>query len=62
MIDLSLLLPTILLLRILLRNVLNEAHILLTPNKEYRKYFGHNPPMTGWRKPKSLKDHLTSES
>ena len=28
------------------------------PNKEHRKVFGDNPPMIGWRKPKSLKDHL----
>ena len=41
-------------------NVLNEAHILLTPNKEHRKVFGDKPPMIGWRKPKSLKDHLVS--
>ena len=40
------------------QNVLNEAHILLIPNKEHRKVFGDNPPMIGWRKPKSLKDHL----
>ena len=38
----------------------NEQHILLTPKKEYRKYFGHNRPMIGWRKPKSLKDCLFS--
>ena len=42
------------------QNVLNEAHILLTPNKEHRKVFGDKPPMIGWRKPKSLKDHLAS--
>ena len=42
------------------QNVLNEAHILLTPNKEHRKVFGDKPPMIGWRKPKSLKDHLVS--
>ena len=40
------------------QNVLNEAHILLTPSKEHRKVFGDKPPMIGWRKPKSLKDHL----
>ena len=42
------------------QNVLNEAHILLTPKKEHRKVFGDKPPMIGWRKPKSLKDHLVS--
>ena len=40
------------------QNVLNEAHILLTLNKEHRKVFENKPPMIGWRKPKSLKDHL----
>ena len=43
-----------------LQNVFNEVHILLTPNKEHRKLFGDNPPMIGWRKSKSLKDHLVS--
>ena len=42
------------------QNVLNEAHVLLTPNEEHRKVFGDNSPMIGWRKPKSLKDHLVS--
>ena len=42
------------------QNVLNGAHILLTPNKEHRKVFGDKPPKIGWRKPKSLKDHLVS--
>ena len=42
------------------QNVLNETHILLTPNKEHHKGFGDNSPMIGWRKPKSLKDHLVS--
>ena len=42
------------------QNVLNEAHILLTPNKEHCKIFEDKPPMIGWRKPKSLKDHLVS--
>ena len=32
----------------------------MTPNKEHRKVFGDKPPMIGWRKPKSLKDHLVS--
>ena len=39
-------------------NVLNEAHILLTPNKEHHKVFGDKPHMIGCKKPKSLKDHL----
>ena len=39
-------------------NVLNEAPILLTPNKEHRNVFGDKPPLIGWREPKSLKDHL----
>ena len=42
------------------QNVLNEAHILLTPNKEHRKVFGDKPPMIGWRKSKSPKNHLVS--
>ena len=42
------------------QNVLNETHILLTPNKEHRKVFEDKPPLIGWRKPKSLKDHLVS--
>ena len=40
------------------QNVLNKAHILLTPNKEYCKVFGDKSPMIDWRKPKLLKDHL----
>ena len=40
------------------QNVLNEAHILLTTNKEHRKVFEDKPPMIGCTKPKSLKDHL----
>ena len=42
------------------QNLLHEAHIHLTPNKEHRKVFGHNPPIIGWRKPKSLRDQLVS--
>ena len=42
------------------QNVLNEVHILLTPNKEHCKVFGDKPPMIDWRKLKSLKDHLVS--
>ena len=42
------------------QNILNEAHILLTPSKEHHKVFGDKPPIIAWRKPKSLKDHLFS--
>ena len=35
------------------QDVLNDACILSTSNKEHRKVFGFNSPMTGWRKPKS---------
>ena len=42
------------------QSVLNEAHILLTPNKEHRKVFGDKTPAIGWRKPKSVTDHLDS--
>ena len=42
------------------QNVLNEAQILLTPNKEHCKVFGNKPPMIGWIKPKSLTYHLVS--
>ena len=49
MIGLSLLLPPIK----NFQDVLNDACILSTSNKEHRKVFGFNSPMTGWRKPKS---------
>ena len=42
------------------QNVLNEAHILLTPSKEHRKVFGDKTPVIGWRKLKSRKDHVLS--
>ena len=42
------------------QNILNEMHILLTPNTKHRKVFGDKPTITGWRKPKSLKYHLVS--
>ena len=42
------------------QNVLNEVHILLIPNKEHCKVFGDKPPMIGWRKTKSLKEHIVS--
>ena len=32
----------------------------MTLNKEHRKVFGDKPPNIGWRKPRSLKDHLVS--
>ena len=35
------------------QDVLNEACILSTSNKEHRNVFGYNSPMIGWRKPKS---------
>ena len=35
-------------------------HIPLTPNKGHCKFFRYNPSTIGWRKPKSLKDHLIS--
>ena len=37
------------------QNVFNEAHILLTPNKEHRKVFGDKPPMIGGENPNHLK-------
>ena len=40
------------------QRVLKEAHILLTPNLEHRNVFGNTPPMIGWRKARTLKDHL----
>ena len=39
------------------QKVLNELHIILTHNEEHKKVF-KDIPMIGWRKPKSLKDHL----
>ena len=32
----------------------------MTSNNDHRKVFGDNPPMIGWRKPKSLEDYLVS--
>ena len=32
----------------------------MAPNKKHSKVFRDKRPMTGWRKPKSLKDHLVS--
>ena len=42
------------------QNVLNEAGIFLTPKKEHRKVLWVKPPTIGWRKPKSLENHLVS--
>ena len=39
------------------RNILQELHILLTPNKEHKKVF-QDIPIVGFRNGKSLKDHL----
>ena len=39
------------------RNILQELHILLTPDQEHKKVF-QDIPGAGFRKSKSLKDHL----
>ena len=39
------------------RNILQELHILLTPDKEHKKVF-QNILVLGFRNGKSLKDHL----
>ena len=39
------------------KNILEELHILLTPNKEHKRVFP-NVPVVGFRNGKSLKDHL----
>ena len=39
------------------RNILQELHILLTPDKEHKKVF-QNILVVGFRNGKSLKDHL----
>ena len=39
------------------RNILQELHILLTPDKEHKKYF-QDIPVVGFRDGKSLKSHL----
>ena len=39
------------------RNILQELHILLTPNKERKKVFQYIP-VPGFRNDKCLKDHL----
>ena len=40
-----------------IRNILQELHILLTPDKEHKKVF-HDIAVAGFRNGKSLKDHL----
>lgn len=40
-----------------LKNILNDIHLLLTPNKEHQKVFPR-PPIVGFRRGKSLKDYL----
>ena len=32
--------------------------MLLTPNEESKTVFGEKPPMTGWRKARTLKNYL----
>ena len=39
------------------RNILQELHILLTPDQEHKKVF-QDIPVVGFRNGKSLKDHL----
>ena len=39
------------------RNIMEELHILLTPNKEYKKVFP-DMPFVGFQNGKSLKDYL----
>ena len=39
------------------RRIMEELHILLTPNKEHRKVFP-DVPVVGFRNRKSLKDYL----
>ena len=39
------------------RNILQELHILLTPDKEYKKVFQNNP-IAGFRNAENLKDDL----
>ena len=43
------------------QKVLNEAQILLMPNEEYKTVFGEKPPMTGWRKARTLKKYLVEQ-
>ena len=39
------------------RKVLNGTQILFTPNGEHKTVFGEKPPMTGWRKVRTLMDY-----
>ena len=39
------------------QKVLNEVQIL-TPNEEHKTVFGEKPPITGWRKARTLKNYL----
>ena len=39
------------------RNILQEVHIFLTPDQEYKKVF-QNIPVAGFHNGKYLKDHL----
>ena len=39
------------------RNILQELHILLTPDQEHKKVF-QDTPVVGFRNGKSLKDHF----
>ena len=41
------------------RAIVEELHILLTPNKEHKKVFS-NVPVIGFQNDKSLKDFLVS--
>ena len=40
-----------------IRNILQELHLLLAPDKEHKKVFP-NVPVVGFRNGKSLKDYL----
>ena len=44
------------------QNVLNEVHILLTPNKEYRNDFEDKPSTIGWRSPNHLKITVSAKN
>ena len=44
-----------------IRNILQELHLLLAPDKEHKKFFS-NVPVIGFRSGKSLKDYLVRAS
>ena len=44
-----------------IRNILQELHLLLAPDKEHKKFFS-NVPVIGFRSGKSLKDDLVRAS